>query len=153
MIHILELFRRTFRSYFILFESFWPNWRVNYEHASIPIVVDVDPQDLIILPYCGFRSMCPSLRTTAYTPFRDLFVSNYVVQHVDHTIYLVWMGSVESGLYGIKKMRIIGRSMFNGGAKNDEELYHNYSLSKWKSNHVDPKQWIKICYVMFFSWL
>jgi hypothetical protein len=35
------------------------------------------------------------------------------------------------------------------GAKNDEELYHNYWLSKWKNNHVDPKQWVKISCVTF----
>jgi hypothetical protein len=35
------------------------------------------------------------------------------------------------------------------GAKNDEELYHNYWLSKWKSNHANLKQWVKISYVMF----
>jgi hypothetical protein len=35
------------------------------------------------------------------------------------------------------------------GAKNNEELYHNCWLNKWKSNHVDPKQWVKISYVVF----
>jgi hypothetical protein len=36
------------------------------------------------------------------------------------------------------------------GAKNDEELYHNCWLRKWKSNHVDPKQWVEISCVMFY---
>jgi len=36
------------------------------------------------------------------------------------------------------------------GAKNDEELYHNCWLSKWNSNHADPKQWVEISCVMFF---
>jgi len=45
--------------------------------------------------------------------------------------------------------------MFNGGflrrkgAKNDEELYHNCWLSKWKCNHVYPKQWVAISFIMF----
>jgi hypothetical protein len=38
------------------------------------------------------------------------------------------------------------------GAKNDEELYHNYWLNKWKGNHVDSKQWVEIsCVVFSFS--
>jgi hypothetical protein len=36
------------------------------------------------------------------------------------------------------------------GVKNDEELYHNCWLSKWKSNHVDPKEWVEISCVTFF---
>jgi hypothetical protein len=35
------------------------------------------------------------------------------------------------------------------GAKNDEELYHNYWLSIWKCNHVDPKQWVEISCAAF----
>jgi hypothetical protein len=35
------------------------------------------------------------------------------------------------------------------GAKNDEELYHNYWSSKWKCNNVDPKQCIEISYITF----
>jgi hypothetical protein len=35
------------------------------------------------------------------------------------------------------------------GAKNDEELYHNYWSNKWKCNHVNPKQWVKISSVTF----
>ncbi len=80
-------------------ESFWPfsNWKVNYERASIFIVVNVDPEDLVIPPYYGFKSMCPSLRTIAYMPFGDLFVGNCVlVWHVDPIVYLVWMGKVKS---------------------------------------------------------
>jgi hypothetical protein len=36
------------------------------------------------------------------------------------------------------------------GAKNDEELYHNCWLRKWKCNNVDPKQWIEIFFITFF---
>ncbi len=36
------------------------------------------------------------------------------------------------------------------GANNDEGLYHNYWLNKWKCNHVDPKQWVEISFVVFF---
>jgi hypothetical protein len=35
------------------------------------------------------------------------------------------------------------------GAKNDEELYHNCWLSKWKHNHINPKQWVEISFVAF----
>jgi hypothetical protein len=38
------------------------------------------------------------------------------------------------------------------GAENVEELYHNCWLSKWKSNHVNPKQWVEIsCVAFYFS--
>ncbi len=43
--NILELLLRPIpRHNFVLLEGFWPsnNWRVNYEHASIPTIVDVD---------------------------------------------------------------------------------------------------------------
>jgi hypothetical protein len=65
----------------ILLEGFWPssNWKTNYERTPIPIVVDVDPKDLIILPYCGPKSMHHSLDTVAYAPFCDLFVGNFVL--------------------------------------------------------------------------
>jgi len=44
-------------------ESLWlsSNWRANYEHASIRTFVGVDPEDLVIPPYCEPRSMHPSL--------------------------------------------------------------------------------------------
>jgi hypothetical protein len=143
-------------------ESFWPfsNWKINYERASIFIVVNVDPEDLVIPPYYGFKSMCPSLRTIAYMPFRDLFVGNCVlVWHVDPIVYLVWMGKVKSDVVrdqeneNYRKVYVQWWVPVRKGAKNDEELYHNYWLSKWKSNHIDPKQWVKICYVAFFSQL
>ncbi len=35
------------------------------------------------------------------------------------------------------------------GANNDEELYHNCWLNKWKCNHVDPKQWVEIFSFVF----
>jgi hypothetical protein len=34
-------------------------------------------------------------------------------------------------------------------ARNDEELYHNYWLNKWKNNHADPKQWVEISSIVF----
>jgi hypothetical protein len=36
------------------------------------------------------------------------------------------------------------------GANNDEELYDNFWLNKWKCNHVDPKQWVENFFVVFF---
>jgi hypothetical protein len=56
------------------------------------------------------------LNIVAYMPFYDLFVGSFVlVRLIDPRIYLVWMGRVESDVVRNKKMRIIGRSMFNGG--------------------------------------
>jgi hypothetical protein len=84
---------------FVLLEGFWPsnNYKASYERASIPTVVDVDPENPVILLYYGPRSMCPSLNTIAYTPFHDLFVGNFVlVQPVVPKVYLVWMGRVKS---------------------------------------------------------
>jgi hypothetical protein len=49
----LQLLSRLIPQYsFILLEGFWPstNWRANFEHASIPIVVNVDLEDLVIPP-------------------------------------------------------------------------------------------------------
>jgi hypothetical protein len=80
-------------------EGFWPfsNRRANYECASILTIVDVDLKDLVILPYCGLRSMCPSLNIIAYKFFCDLFVGNFVlVWFVDPTIYLVWIGRAKN---------------------------------------------------------
>ncbi len=82
-----------------MLEGFWPssNWRVKYEDASIPTIVDVDPEDHVIPPYYDFRLMHPSLNTIAYMPFRDMFVCNFVlVQPTNPTIYHVWMGRAKS---------------------------------------------------------
>jgi hypothetical protein len=64
-----------------MLESFWPsnNWRANYERASIHTIVDVDLEYPIIPPYCGLKNMRLSLNTTAYMPFRDLFVGNLIL--------------------------------------------------------------------------
>jgi hypothetical protein len=35
------------------------------------------------------------------------------------------------------------------GTNNDEELYHNCWLSKWKCNHANPKQWVEISFIAF----
>ncbi len=40
-----------------------------------------------------------------------------------------------------KKVYVQWWILVRKGAKNNEELYHNCWLSKWKSNHVDLKQW------------
>jgi hypothetical protein len=55
---ILELLTRPIpRQNFVLLESFWysSNWRTYYECASILIIVDVDPLNPIIPPYCGLK--------------------------------------------------------------------------------------------------
>ncbi len=140
-------------------EGFWPssNWRANYEHTSIPIVVDVDLEDLVILPYYGPRNMHPSLNTTTYTLFRDLFVGSFVlVRPSNPTIYLVWMGRAKSDVVRDKKnenhrkVYVQWWVPMKKGAKNDEELYHNCWSSKWKCNHVDPKQCVEMFSHIFF---
>jgi hypothetical protein len=35
------------------------------------------------------------------------------------------------------------------GSMNDEELYHNCWLSKWKCNHANLKQWVEMSSVVF----
>ncbi len=142
-------------------EGFWPysNWRINYECASIPTVINVDREDLVIPPYCGPRSMRPSLNIIAYKFFCDLFVGNFVfVWLVDLKIYPVWMGRAESDVVkdqeneNYRKVYVQWWVLVRKGVENDEELYHKCWLSKWKNNHLDPKQWVEISCVTFFFW-
>jgi hypothetical protein len=130
--------------------------RTYYERASIPSIIDGDLEDVVILPYCGPRSMCPSFTSAAYTPFCDLFVGNFVlVWHEDPKVYPVWMGRGESDAVkdqeneNYRKVYVQWWVLIKKGAKNDEELYNNFWLSKWKNNHVDPKQWVEISCVAF----
>jgi hypothetical protein len=53
----------------VLLEGFWffNNYKDNYEHASIPIIVDVDLKDPIILPYCWPKSLPPFVRIALHT--------------------------------------------------------------------------------------
>jgi hypothetical protein len=58
--------------------------------ASICTIVDVDVEDLVIPPYYEPKSMHPSLNIDAYTPFRDLFASTFVlVRPLDPIVYHV----------------------------------------------------------------
>jgi hypothetical protein len=100
--------------------------------------------------------MCPSLNIIAYMPFHDLFASNFaLVQPLDPIVYLVWMGRVESDVVkdqeieDYKKVYVQWWVPMRKGVKNDEELYHNCWLSKWKCNHVDPKQRVEISSITF----
>jgi hypothetical protein len=84
----------------------WPfnNLRIYYENASILIVVDVDLEDLVNLPYCGLRSMRPSLNIVAYMSFCDLFIGNFVfVWSIDLKVYPMWMGRAKSDVTGDQK--------------------------------------------------
>jgi hypothetical protein len=156
---ILELLSRPIpQQSFVLLEGFWPssNWRSNYEHASILIVVDVDLEDLVILPYCSPRSMRHSLSITTYMPFHDLFVIDFVlVWPINPIIYFLWIGRVESDVVkgqkneNYRKVYVQWWVPVRKGTKNDEELYHNYWLSEWKCNHADPKQRVKFFFVAF----
>jgi len=138
-------------------EGFWPssNWRANYEHASIPTIVDVDLEDLVILPYCGPRRMHLFLSTIAYVPFHDLFASSFLlVWPLNPIVYPIWMRRAESDVVRDQENENY-RNVFvqwwvpmRMGAKNDEELYHNCWSSKWKCNK-DLKQWVEISFVAF----
>jgi hypothetical protein len=69
------------------------------------------------------------------------------------------MGKVKSDVVrdqeneNYKKVYVQWWVLAKKGAKNDEELYHNCWLSKWKCNHEDPKQWVEISSIMFFCHL
>ncbi len=76
-------FRMIIKSYpmvefYCLGRLLFSNWRANYECASIRIIVDVDLENHVSFPYYGPRSICPSLNIVTYTPFHDLFASNFV---------------------------------------------------------------------------
>jgi hypothetical protein len=129
-------------------EGFWPynNWRTNYEHESIPTIINVDPKDPIIPPYCGLRNMCPSLSTIAYMPFCDLFVGNFVLMRpINPIVYHVWMGRAKSDVVrdqdneNDKKVYVQWWVSMKKGTKNDEELYYDFWLSKWECIHANPK--------------
>jgi hypothetical protein len=100
--------------------------------------------------------MRPSSNTIAYKLLCDLFVGNFVlVWPVNPTIYFVWMGRVESDVVkdqenkNYRKVYVQWCVLVKKGIESDEELYHKCWLNKWKSNHVDPKQWVKISCVTF----
>ncbi len=122
------------------------NWKTNYGRASIPTIVDVDLENHVIFPYYGPRSICPSLNTVAYLLFCDLFVGNFVlVRFTDPTIYLVWMERAKSDVVrnqeneNYRKVYVQWWVPMRKGDENDEELYHNCWLNKWKSNQCSPK--------------
>ncbi len=132
---ILELLSRLIpRHSYVLLEGFWPssNWRANYECTSIHIIVDVDLEDLVIHPYYGPRSLRPSLSTSTYTPFRDLFVNSFVlVWPSDSIVYHVWTGRAKSDVIiyqdneNHRKVHVQWLVHVKKGANNVEELYDN----------------------------
>jgi hypothetical protein len=69
-------------------EGFWPssNWRSNYARALLSNVINIaDVENLIRFPHCGLKNMRP---LTAYTPFRDLNVGDFVLVKL-HNLDLV----------------------------------------------------------------
>ncbi len=77
------------------------------------------------------------------------------MQQLDPTIYHVSIDMAESDVLrdqeneDYKKVYIQWWVPMRKGANNDEELYHNCWLNKWKCNHVHPKQWVEISSVAF----
>jgi hypothetical protein len=67
----------------------------------------------------------------------------------------MWLGKAESHVIrdqengNYRKVYVQWWVPMKKGVENDEELYHNCWLSKWKNNHVDPKQWVEISCVAF----
>jgi hypothetical protein len=89
-------------------------------------------------------------------PFHDLFDGNFVlVWLADRTVYPLWMGKAKSDVVrdqknvNHRKVYVQWWVLVRKGANNDEELYHNCWLNKWKGNGVDPKQWVEISCVTF----
>jgi hypothetical protein len=114
---------------FVLLEGFWPsnNWRVNYEQTSIHIIVDVDHEDLVILPYYGPRSLCPSLNIATYTHFHNLFANRFVlVRLLNPIVYHVWTRRTESDVIiyqdneNHRKVHVQWLVPVRKGAKNDK---------------------------------
>jgi hypothetical protein len=153
----LELLSRPIpHQNFVLLEGFWPfyNWKVNYEHVFILTIINVDLENPMILPYYGPKSMHPFLNINTYTFICDFFVGNFVfVQSTDPIVYPMWMGKAESDVVkdqdnaNYRKVYVQWWVPMKKGAKNDEELYHNYWLNKWKCNN--PKQWVEFSCVAF----
>jgi hypothetical protein len=48
-----------------------------------------------------------------------------------------------------RKIHVQWWVLMRKGSNNDEELYHNYWLNKWRCFHADPKQWVEISFVTF----
>ncbi len=102
--------------------------------------------------------MCLSLNIIAYMPFCALFANNFVlVQLLNPIVYPVRMGRVGSHVVkyqeneNYRKVYVQWWVLLKKGAKNDEELYHNCWLSKWKCNYANLEQWVEIFSVAFFS--
>ncbi len=61
-------------------------------------------------------------------------------------VYLVWMGRAKSDVVkdqeneNYRKVYVQWWVPTKKGANDDDELYHNCWLSKWKCNHANPKQ-------------
>lgn len=50
-----------------------------------------------------------------------------------------------------RKIHVQWWVLLKKGVKNDEELYCDHWLSKWKCNLGDPKQWVDILFVFSFA--
>jgi hypothetical protein len=65
--------------------------------SSILAIIDIDHEDLVIIPYYGAKNMWLSLKIIDYTPFTNLDIEGFVLMKLTNLeIYLVWMGRGES---------------------------------------------------------
>ncbi len=101
-----------------LLESFWPlrNWRSNHMQGAIPPIVDVDPKDLVITPYCGPKNMQPSLKIVVYILFRNLGLCEFVlVKLANLKLYPMWWERQRVRLWRMNNLKILDIFIFNGG--------------------------------------
>jgi hypothetical protein len=69
--------------------------------SAIPPIVDVDPEDPFIIPYCGPKNMGPSLKIIAYTPFWKLGLRNFVLlKPANLELCHLWMGTLK-GIFSL----------------------------------------------------
>jgi hypothetical protein len=115
----------------------------------------VDPKDPIQIPFCGPKNMKP---LTAYTPFRDINVGDFVLVKLhDPDFVLYWMGKIEGDVIKdeksehFKMVKVQWWVFVKKGSNLDEQhLYEDCWNGKWKCNLVDLEKWLDISSIFFF---
>jgi hypothetical protein len=107
-----------------LLEGFWPlsNWISSHMWGATPPIVDVDCKDRIITPYCGPKTMWPSLKIVAYILFWDLGPGDFIlVRLVDLELCPMWMGRAKVKLWRMNNLIILDMFIFNVGCQWEKE--------------------------------